>query len=132
VNDQAHSRLQPFSAADGAPPVGPYSPAVAAGGFLFVSGQVPLAQDGSVAGESAAEQARTSLANMGALLGAAGRSYEHVVKTTIFLTDMADFAAVNEVYAEFFSPPFPARSTVAVAALPKGVKVEIEAVALAG
>lgn len=131
MNDQAASPLQPFSAADGAPPVGPYSPAIAAGGFVFVSGQIALAPDGSIAGETAAEQARTALDNLGSLLAAAGRSYADVVKTTIFLTDMADFGGVNEIYAEYFTPPFPARSTVAVASLPKGVRVEIEAVALA-
>jgi 2-iminobutanoate/2-iminopropanoate deaminase len=122
-----------YTAADGAPPVGPYSPAVGIeeipGGLLFISGQVPLDSQGNVVGENAADQARQALRNMRSLLGAAGTFMDNVVKTTIFLTDMADFAAVNEVYAEFFTTPYPARSTVAVAALPRGVKVEIEAIA---
>jgi 2-iminobutanoate/2-iminopropanoate deaminase len=120
-----------FAAADGAPPVGPYSPAIGVEGdgrLLFLSGQIALDPQGNVVGESAADQARQALRNMRSLLGAAGGIMDAVVKTTIFLVDMADFAAVNEVYAEFFAAPFPARSTVAVAALPKGVKVEIEAV----
>jgi len=128
VNDQP-APLQPFAAAGGAPAVGPYSPAIATGDLLFCSGQIALAPDGSMVGDSAAEQARVALQNLGSLLAAAGRSLADVVKTTIFLTDMNDFATVNGVYAEFFSAPYPARSTVAVAALPKGAKVEIEAVA---
>jgi 2-iminobutanoate/2-iminopropanoate deaminase len=122
-----------YAASDGAPPVGPYSPAVGIeeipGGLLFLSGQVPLDAQGQVVGDIAAEQARQALLNLRSLLEDAGTFMDNVLKTTIFLTDMADFAAVNEVYAEFFTAPFPARSTVAVAALPKGVKVEIEAIA---
>jgi 2-iminobutanoate/2-iminopropanoate deaminase len=124
-------RTRSFAAADGAPPVGPYSPAIAVeggGNLLFLSGQIALDPQGTVVGESAADQARQALRNMRSLLGAAGAPMDNVVKTTIFLVDMADFAAVNEVYAEFFTAPFPARSTIAVSALPKGVKVEIEAV----
>jgi 2-iminobutanoate/2-iminopropanoate deaminase len=119
-----------FAAATAAPPVGPYSPAIGAGGLVFVSGQVGLDSAGKAAGESAAEQARQALANLRALLAAAGLTTDAVVKTTIFLTDMADFAAVNEVYASFFAAPYPARSTVAVAALPGGLRFEIEAVAV--
>ncbi len=122
-----------YAAADAAPPVGPYSPAVDAAempkGLLFLSGQIPLDAQGNVVGENAADQAHQVLENMRSLLAAAGATFDTVVKTTIFLTDMADFTAVNDVYAEYFSAPFPARSTVAVAALPKGVKVEIEAIA---
>jgi len=118
-----------FAAAQGAPPVGPYSPGVVSDGLVFVSGQVPLDAAGNVVGESAAEQARQSLENLRALLAARGLTMDAVVKTTIFLTDLGDFAAVNDVYASFFSPPYPARSTVQVGALPKGVKVEIEAIA---
>jgi 2-iminobutanoate/2-iminopropanoate deaminase len=120
-----------FAATDGAPPVGPYSPAIGVegdGNLLFLSGQIALDPQGTVVGESAADQARQALRNMRSLLGAAGAQMDNVVKTTIFLVDMADFAAVNEVYAEFFTAPFPARSTVAVSALPKGVRFEIEAV----
>jgi 2-iminobutanoate/2-iminopropanoate deaminase len=118
-----------FAAAQGAPPVGPYSPGVVSDGLVFVSGQVPLDAAGNVVGESAAEQARQSLENLRALLAARGLTMDAVVKTTIFLTDLGDFAAVNDVYASFFSSPYPARSTVQVGALPKGVKVEIEAIA---
>ena len=119
-----------FSAADAAAPVGPYSPAVALGGMVFLSGQIPVDAGGDVVGDTAPEQARRAMENMTALVRTTGLGMADVVKTTIFLTDIADFAAVNEVYAEFFEPPYPARSTVQVAALPKGVKVEIEALAI--
>lgn len=118
-----------FAATDGPPPVGPYSAGLAAGDLLFLSGQIALDSQGTTVGETAAEQTCAALENMRALLAAAGVGMDAVVKTTIFLEDMADFAAVNEVYAEFFEAPFPARSTVAVAALPKGLKVEIDAIA---
>lgn len=121
---------QSSAAAGGPPPVGPYSPAVSSGDLVFLSGQIALDAAGDPVGETAAEQAHQALENMKALLAASGLTTDAVVKTTIFLTDMTDFAAVNEVYAGFFSPPYPARSTVAVAALPKGLKVEIEAVAV--
>jgi 2-iminobutanoate/2-iminopropanoate deaminase len=120
------------AAADAAPAVGPYSPAVVAGDLVFVSGQVPLDRQGQVVGDGAAEQARQALANLVAQLRAAGLGPEAVVKTTIYLTDMDDFAAVNEAYAAVFAPPYPARSTVQVARLPKDVKVEIEALAVRG
>ena len=123
-------KFQSHAAADGAPPVGPYSPAIAAGDLVFLSGQLALDASGDPVGETAADQARKALENMRSLLAAAGLSMDAVVKTTIFLTDMADFGAVNDVYAGFFTAPFPARSTFAVAALPKGMKVEIEAVAV--
>lgn len=116
----------------GAPrPIGPYSQAIRAGSLIFLSGQIPLSPvTGEVVGATAVEQARQVLSNLGAVLEAGGASPRDVVKTTIFLVDLADFAAVNEVYAEFFSGSEPpARSTVQVSALPKGVKVEIEAVA---
>lgn len=113
-------------------PIGPYSQAVAAGGFVFCSGQVALdAQTGDLLDGDVAEQTRKAMANLGAVLEAAGCRFADVVKTTIFLIDMADFAAVNAVYGETFgggSTP-PARSTVAVAALPRGARVEIEAIA---
>jgi len=121
--------VKTHSAADAAAPVGPYSPAVEAGGFVFCSGQIPLDAAGQLAGFTAPDQARQSLDNLRSLLAAAGLDTSAVVKTTIFLTDMADFAAVNDVYAGYFAEPYPARSTVQVAALPKGAKVEIEAVA---
>jgi 2-iminobutanoate/2-iminopropanoate deaminase len=110
--------------------IGPYSQAIVSGQLVFVSGQLPLdPKTGQMPGP-AAEQARQSLTNVGAILAAAGSSFGQVLKTTIFLTDLADFQAVNEVYASFFAAgSYPARSTVQVAALPRGAKVEIEAVA---
>lgn len=112
--------------------VGPYSQAVRAGNLLFVSGQLPLdPATMKIHGETAAEQARQALSNLGAILKAAGLDYRHVVKTTVLLADIRDFAAVNEVYAQFFTGDFPARAAYQVAALPLDAKVEIEAVASA-
>jgi 2-iminobutanoate/2-iminopropanoate deaminase len=105
---------------------------VGAGDLVFVSGQIALAADGSIVGVTAAEQARKALENMRATLAAAGLEMSAVAKTTIFLKDMGDFAAVNAVYAEFFGEPYPARSTVEVARLPKDLMVEIEAIAVRG
>lgn len=109
--------------------IGPYSQAVRVGDFVFTSGQIPLTPAGSQDAETVAEQAKQCIDNVEAILNEAGLTLAHVVKTTIFLTDMADFATVNEVYGQAFQEPYPARSTVAVAALPKGAKVEIEVVA---
>ncbi len=111
--------------------IGPYSQGIAATGTaIFVSGQIPLDPvTGSVAGSSIETQARQSLSNVRAVLAAAGAGLENVVKTTVFLTDMNDFAAMNAVYTEFFKENCPARSAVQVARLPKDVKVEIEAIA---
>ena len=114
--------------------IGPYSQAIRADGYVFCSGQLGLdpATGDLVAGDVGA-QAEQALRNLGAVLEAAGLKFGDVVKTTIFLADMADFAAVNGVYGRFVTDPPPARSTVAVAALPKGGRVEIEATArLAG
>lgn len=110
-------------------PVGPYSQAVRIGNLVFTSGQIPVdAATGRI--ESDVEKAtELVLRNLDALLNAAGTGLDRAVKVTIFLTDMADFAKVNEVYGRFFRPPYPARSTVQVAALPKGVVVEIEVIA---
>lgn len=111
-------------------PIGPYSQAVQAGGFLFCSGQIPLdPKSGQVLTGSVSEQAELCLKNIEAVLTEAKLQFANVVKTTIFLTDMADFPAVNEVYGKRFTSAPPARSTVAVAGLPKGVKVEIEIIA---
>jgi 2-iminobutanoate/2-iminopropanoate deaminase len=123
---------QTIAAAAATPAIGPYSPALAVGDFLFLSGQIALDHEGKIAGIIAPDQARTALQNMQAQLAEAGLGMDAVVKTTIFLTNMDDFAAVNDVYATFFSPPYPARSTVEVCRLPKDVKVEIEAIALRG
>ncbi len=114
-------------------PIGPYNQAIRAGDYLFCSGQIALdPATGSMVGETAADQARQAMKNLGAVLEAAGARFEDVVKTTIFLIDMNDFAAVNAVYGESFGTMPPARSTIAVAALPKGGRVEVEAVAFVG
>ncbi|MGH2417068.1 MAG: RidA family protein [Candidatus Limnocylindria bacterium] len=110
--------------------IGPYSQAIHAGGLVFTAGQLGVDPTGGELADGAAAQADRALRNVSAILDAAGTSLERVVKTTVFLADMADFAAVNEVYASHFSTPYPARSTVAVKALPKDALVEIEAVAL--
>jgi len=123
---------QVFAAPDGAPAVGPYSAAVGVGDFVFVSGQIGLDQDGKIHGYTPKEQAQKALENLQATLAAAGLTLDHVVKTTIFLKDMDEFGAVNEVYGQFFREPYPARSTVQVARLPKDLHVEIEAIAYRG
>lgn len=111
-------------------PVGPYSQAVEYNGFLFCSGQIALdAKTGEVFTGDIMEQTRRVMKNVGAVLKAGGLEYSHILKSTIFLTDMADFAKVNEVYSTYFKDAPPARSCVAVAALPKGVHVEIEVLA---
>ena len=109
--------------------IGPYSQGVFAGGLLFLSGSIPLAVDGDVVAGSVSEQTTQVMKNIKALLEAAGVGFDSVVKTTCFLTDMADFAEFNAVYAEYFTTK-PARSTVAVAGLPRGVKVEVEVIAV--
>ncbi len=110
--------------------IGPYSQAVYAGALLFASGQIPLdPATGTIVGQTVEEQAKQCLHNVVGLLSTAGLTLEDVVKTTVFLTDMADFAAFNAVYNSFFTAPYPARSCVAVVALPKGAKVEIEVIA---
>ena len=117
---------------DGAPgAIGPYSQAVAAGDFLFCSGQIALdPQSGQLVGSTAAEQSERVLRNLAAVVEAGGSSMARVVRTTIFLADMADFAAVNEVYARYFPDVKPARATVAVKTLPKGAAVEIDCIAV--
>lgn len=111
--------------------IGPYSQAVATEGrLLFCSGQVALLPDGTLLEGDVRAQTGQVMKNLGAVLAAAGTSFDNVVKTTIFLRSMEDFAVVNEVYGAFFTGPPPARSTVAVLGLPKNVDVEIEAIAL--
>ena len=110
--------------------VGPYSAAVRSGGLLFLSGQIPLDPvSGQMVQGDVQAATRRVMDNLGALLASAGLSFASVVRTTIFLADMNDFAAVNEVYGSYFSEPYPARATVQVAALPKGARVEIDAIA---
>jgi 2-iminobutanoate/2-iminopropanoate deaminase len=109
--------------------IGPYSHGVLAGGLLFCSGQIPLDADtGELVGETAGEQARQCLTNLAAVCAAAGATLADAVRLTVYLTDMAAFAEVNEVYAGFFDGDAPARVAVGVAALPKGAQVEIDAV----
>lgn len=109
--------------------IGPYSQAIAAGGLVFVSGQLPIdPATGKIPDDSIAHRTHLCLQNMRSIIEAAGGSLADAVKTTIFLTDMNDFKAINAVYAEYFGDPFPARSTVQVAALPLGSDIEIEAV----
>ena len=113
--------------------IGPYSQAVQAGGFVFASGQIPIdPRTGEFVEGGIREQTEQVLRNVSSLLEAAGTSLERVVKTTVFLADMNDFAAMNETYARFFGPQPPARSTVQAARLPRDARVEIEVVALAG
>jgi 2-iminobutanoate/2-iminopropanoate deaminase len=111
--------------------IGPYAQAVRAGQLVFCSGQIGLDPAGGelVTGGVEAETERV-LANLRAVLAAAGLTVEHVVRTTIYLVDLADFARVNAIYGRFFSAPFPARATVGVAALPRGARVEIDAIAV--
>lgn len=125
------SKIKPVIT-DAAPaPIGPYSQGIKAGDFFFCSGQIPIDPTrGELIDGDIAAQAEQSLKNLGEILKAAGLDYADVCKTTIFLTDMSNFTAVNEVYATYFNATKPARSTVAVAGLPKGALVEIEAVAL--
>ena len=110
--------------------IGPYSQAIQIGQLLFTSGQVPIdPETGAIVEGGIQEQARQSLNNIKAILNAAGTNMGAVVKTTVFLQDMNDFAAMNEVYAQFFKEPYPARSAVQVGRLPKDALVEIEAIA---
>ncbi len=110
--------------------VGPYSQAVKSGNLVFLSGQLGLLPTTGTLTEGVEAQTRQALVNLQAVLDAAGSSVDQIVKTTIFLADMGDFATVNAIYAEIFSAAPPARSTVEVAALPLGARVEIEAIAL--
>ncbi|MEZ0320602.1 RidA family protein [Thermus sp. PS18] len=111
--------------------IGPYSQAVRAGGLVFVSGQIPLKPDGTLVEGDIRAQTEQVMENLQAILEAAGSSLSRVVQTTCFLLDMEDFPLFNEVYARYFSPPYPARATVAVKVLPRGVRVEVACIALA-
>ena len=110
--------------------IGPYSQAVKIGDLVYTSGQLPVNPVTGLVAESVKEQTKQSLENVKAILEEAGTSMDKVVKTTVFIKDMNDFADINEVYGQFFVAPFPARSCVEVARLPKDVKVEIEVIAL--
>lgn len=123
--------MTPISTPDAPAAIGPYSQAVAHGGLVYCSGQIPLdPQSGQlVGGDDVAAQTARVLANLDAVLRAAGSSRAHVLRTGVFLRDMADFAAMNAIYADFFGETRPARATVAVAGLPRDVRVEIDCVA---
>ena len=111
--------------------IGPYSQAIVANGMVFTAGQIALNPTGQLVGDGdVANETRQALSNLQAVLEAAGAGLDTVVKTTVFLADMEDFGAMNTVYAQFFKAPYPARSAVEAARLPKDVRVEIEAVAL--
>lgn len=111
--------------------IGPYSQAIQAGNTLYVSGQIPIdPATGSFAGEDIVSQTRQSLTNIRAILTEAGYTMADVVKTTVLMTDLSEFTTMNEVYATFFQPPYPARAAFQVAALPKNAKVEIECIAV--
>lgn len=113
--------------------IGPYSQAIQMGNLLFCSGQIPLdPTTGQTLTGSVADQTKQVMKNIESVLAAADLNFDHIVKTTIFLTSMNDFAAVNEIYGSYFKSAPPARSTVAVAALPRGVQVEIEVIAAKG
>jgi 2-iminobutanoate/2-iminopropanoate deaminase len=110
--------------------IGPYSQAIRAGALLFVSGQIPLdPATGAMVGGDIADQTRRIFQNLGEILKAAGASFDQVVRTTVYLADMGDFAAMNEVYGTYFSAPAPARSTIQAAGLPKNARVEIDVIA---
>lgn len=123
--------LKPISTPHAPAAIGPYSQAVEQGGVVYCSGQIALDPTSGqlVAGGTAAETERV-LENLKAVLAAAGVGFEQVVKVTIYLVDLADFATVNDIYGRYVRPPFPARATVGVAALPRGARVEIDAVAV--
>jgi len=121
---------QAVSSPDAPKAIGPYSPALRTGQLLFVSGQVPIdPATGQMIDGDIAAQTRRVFENIGALLTAGGRSFADVARTTVFLADMNDFAAMNEVYGQYFSEPYPARATVQVARLPKDARVEIDVIA---
>jgi 2-iminobutanoate/2-iminopropanoate deaminase len=119
------------TAAGAAKAIGPYSPAVKVGNMLFLSGSIPLDPvSGQLVEGGIKEQTTRVLENIKALLGAAGADFSHVVRTTVFMIDLGEFAAMNEIYASYFAAPYPARSTVQVVKLPRDVKVEIDLIAV--
>jgi 2-iminobutanoate/2-iminopropanoate deaminase len=124
MRNPVHSDLAPKA-------IGPYSQAVRAGQFLFLSGQTPIdpATGNLVPGDIAA-QTRRVMTNLSEVLAAAGASFDHVVKTSVFLADMNDFAAMNEIYGSYFTSPYPARTTIQAARLPKDCRVEIDCIAI--
>jgi 2-iminobutanoate/2-iminopropanoate deaminase len=121
------------TAAGAAKAIGPYSPALKAGNLLFLSGSIPLDPvSGQLVDGGITEQTTRVMENIKALLAAAGADFNQVVRTTVFMIDLGEFAAMNDVYASYFSAPYPARSTVQVVKLPKDVRVEIDVIAVLG
>lgn len=118
------------TAAGAARTIGPYSPALKVGNLLFLSGSIPLDPAGQVVPGGIVEQTTRVLENIRALLEAAGASFHNVARTTVFMIDLAEFAQMNEVYSKYFTAPYPARSTVQVAKLPRDVRVEIDVIAV--
>jgi len=122
---------QSITSPDAAKAVGPYSPALRVGQLLFISGQVPFEPlSGNLVGGDIANQTRRVLDNIGALLKAAGLTHANIARTTVFLADMNDFAAMNDAYKTYFSEPYPARSTIQAARLPRDARIEIDAIAV--
>ena len=122
--------MEPVTTPEAPGAIGPYSQAITSGGWLFVSGQIPLdPATGTIVPGGIGDQTHRVLKNLGAILAAAGASYRHVVKTTVYLADMSEFAAMNEVYGSYFPAPAPARATIQAARLPRDVKVEIDLIA---
>jgi 2-iminobutanoate/2-iminopropanoate deaminase len=125
--------LSPVSTTEAPKALGPYSQAIKAGQFLFVSGQVPIdPATGNLVDGSIADQTRRAFENVGAILRAGGASFKDVVRTTVYLADLGDFAAMNEVYATFFTAPQPARSTIQAARLPRDARLEVDVIAFLG
>ena len=121
------------TAAGAAKAIGPYSPALKAGNMVFLSGSIPLDPvSGQLVAGGITEQTTRVMENIKALLAAAGADFNHVVRTTVFMIDLGEFAAMNEIYASYFTAPYPARSTVQVVKLPKDVRVEIDVIAVVG
>jgi 2-iminobutanoate/2-iminopropanoate deaminase len=116
----------------GAKPLGPYSPAVAAGDYLFISGQIPINAAGDIVPGDIVAQTEQVFANLKSVLDAAGLTFAHCAKATVFMADLSDFARMNAVYEKYVMQPYPARSTFQVAALPKGARIEIEMIAYRG
>ena len=131
MSDDASATRTAISAPGAPKAIGPYSPAIRAGNLLFVSGQIPIdPATGAVVDGDVSSQTDRVMRNIGALLEAAGCGFEHVVRTTVFLVDLNDFVAMNEVYGRFVLDPPPARATVQVSRLPRDVRVEIDAIAV--
>jgi 2-iminobutanoate/2-iminopropanoate deaminase len=130
INYQSKKNMKAISTNNAPAAIGPYSQAIEVNGFVYASGQLPIDPATGVFPEGGIkEQTAQSIKNAQMILEAAGTDLKHVVKTTVYLANMSDFAAMNEVYSQFFSEPFPARSAVAVKDLPKGALVEVEVLA---